>query len=262
MFSRVQSLRGNKCAQVFTDGKFTAIYPLTTKEHAGDALREFSSDVGIPDTLIADLAGEQTGDNTELLKQIRRLDIRLHHTEKGRKNQNHKAEREIEILMSRWKRRMLDKAVPSRLWDYGLVYEAEILSRVCRDDGERSGLEILTGNTPDISEWIDFTFYDIVWYHVPMNDITTEGRRLGCWLEISHRVGSDLCFWILTESGKVISTTTVQHLIAADAAEPSIAQSIAAFDQAVNERLNETHFTSNDPHNHIMSPYSISSLLI
>lgn len=101
LFSKVTSLRGNKCAQVFTDGRFIAIYPLTTKAHAGDALREFASDVGIPNTLVADMAGEQTGDATEFLKQTRRLDIRLHHTEPGRKNQNHRAEREIGILKTR-----------------------------------------------------------------------------------------------------------------------------------------------------------------
>ena len=69
---------------------------------------------------------------------------------------------------------MTDRAVPTRLWDYDLIYEAEIMSRMCCIDDERSGLEVLTGNTPDISEWLDFTFYDLVWYHVPNNDTTTE----------------------------------------------------------------------------------------
>ena len=106
LLSKVPSIRGNKCAQVFTDGRFTAVYPLKSKAMAGDALREFSSDVGIPDTLVADLAGEHTGYDTEFAKQIRRLDIRVHYAEKGRKNQHHRAEREIGILKSRWKRRM------------------------------------------------------------------------------------------------------------------------------------------------------------
>ena len=246
MFSRVLSLRGNKCAQVFTDGGFTAVYPLPTKASAGEALREFSHDVGIPDTLIADLAGEQTGDNTEFVKQIRRLDIRIHYTEKERKNQNHKVEREIGILKARWKRRMVDRAVPSRLWDYGLVYEAEIMSRMCRTGHERSGIEILTGNTPDISEWLDFTFYDPVWYHVVGNDPAIEGRRLGRWLGVSHRVGSDLCYWVLTAAGRVILTTTVQHVTTNDASDPAFASLMANFEQAVNYRLDDSKFTSDD----------------
>ena len=129
LFSRVTSLRGHKCAQVFTDGSFTTVYPMHSKKEASDALRMFIQDVGIPDTLMADLAGEQTGDDTEFIKQAKRNDISLHWTEKGRKNQNHKAEREIGILKARWKARMSANSVPSRLWCYGLVYEAEIMSR-------------------------------------------------------------------------------------------------------------------------------------
>jgi hypothetical protein len=34
----------------------------------------------------------------------------------------------------------------------------------CGPDG-RTGYEKITGNTPDISEWLDFDFYDMVWYY-------------------------------------------------------------------------------------------------
>ena len=70
--------------------------------------------------------------------------------------------------------------VPRRLWDYGLKYEAEILSRIPRGQHSRPGLEILTGNSVDISEWIDFLFYDLVWYHdQPKPDASEEPRKLG-----------------------------------------------------------------------------------
>ena len=105
---------------------------MRTKDRTGDTLRAFIDDFGIPDTLIADLAGEQSGENTEFLNQVRHHNIRLHHTEKGCHNQNHLVEREIGILKQCWKNSMSQKCVPSRLWDYGLVYEAEILTRMCR----------------------------------------------------------------------------------------------------------------------------------
>jgi hypothetical protein len=82
------------------------------------------------------------------------MQIKLHTAEQGRKNQNHAAEREIGFLK---------KNVYSQLWDYGLVYKGELLTRMsCGDDG-RSGYEQVTGETPDISEWLDFEFYDLVW---------------------------------------------------------------------------------------------------
>ena len=63
--SRVVSLRGNKHDQVYTNGQFTTVYPLPSKSKAGDSMRELSDDVGIPENLIADLAGGQSGQHTE-----------------------------------------------------------------------------------------------------------------------------------------------------------------------------------------------------
>ena len=112
---------------------------------------------------------------------------------------------------------MSANSVPSRLWCYGLVYEAEIMSRYLQTGQERTGWEQLTGQTPDISEWIDFTFYNLVWCHTSGNELGTPQRILGRWLGVSHRIGSHLCYWILTQSGKVLASTTVQHVTNDDA---------------------------------------------
>ena len=71
--------------------------------------------------------------------------IMLHTTEQGRKNQNHAAERKIGFLAKRWKLRMMKKKVPKRLWDFGLVYESELLSRMSRGSDQRTGYEEVTG---------------------------------------------------------------------------------------------------------------------
>ena len=56
-----------------------------------------------------------------------------------------------------------------------------------RGHDDRTGYERLNGKTPDISEWLDFTFYDLVWYYNLDNpDITDNARQLGRWLGISH----------------------------------------------------------------------------
>ena len=138
--SKVISLRGNNHCQVYTTGMFTVVYPMQTKDRTGDTLCAFIDDFGIPDTLIADLAGEQSGENTEFLNQVRCHNIQLHHTEKGRHNQNYRVECEIGILKQRWKNRMSQKGVPSRLWDYGLVYEVEILTRMCHHGSTDQGM--------------------------------------------------------------------------------------------------------------------------
>jgi hypothetical protein len=49
-------------------------------------------------------------------------------------------------------------------WNYSLVYKGKLLTKMsCSDDG-RSGYKQVTGETPDISEWLDFEFYDLVWW--------------------------------------------------------------------------------------------------
>ena len=244
LFSKTLWLSGNKCAQVFTDGGFTAVYPMTSKAHAGQALADFIDQVGVPDKLTADLAGEQTGGNTLFQKLSRYHRIGMHWAEKGTGKQNHKAEREIGLLKQRWRQRMQDRKIPTRLWDYGLVYEAGLLSRVARGHDGRSGIERLTGETPDISEWIDFEFFDMVWYHTNQkSDATEEQAHLGYWLGVAHRVGSDLCYWILTKSGKVVARTTVQHITKADQEREEIRQKMKEFQLIVAERLNDANFT-------------------
>jgi hypothetical protein len=89
--------------------------------------------------------------------------IMLHTSEQGRTNQNHAAEREISMLAKRWSLQMTKKKVPKRLWDFGLVYESKLLSWMAHGSDRRTGYEEVTGQTPDISEWLDFEFYDLVW---------------------------------------------------------------------------------------------------
>ncbi len=57
---------------------------------------------------------------------------------------------------------MQKKNVYSWLWDYGLVYEAELLTRMSRGDDGRSGYEQVTGKTPNISE-LDRLYQRLLW---------------------------------------------------------------------------------------------------
>ena len=114
------------------------VAPMASKAQAGQSLVEFTDDVGIPEALVTDGAGGFTGINTEFVKEAQRMRIRLHTTEQGRKNQNHAAESEIGFLSKRWKLQMRKKKVPMELWDFGLVYECKLLSRMARGKDLRS----------------------------------------------------------------------------------------------------------------------------
>ena len=242
--AKVKSLNGNTCANVFTQGKFTSVIPMAAKSESGKSLTSFTDDVGIPESLITDGAGEFTGKNTEFVREARRMRIKLHTTEQGRKNQNHAAEREIAFLGKRWRLRMQKKKVPKRLWDFGLVYEGELLSKLARGSDGRSGHEAITGETPDISEYLDFEFYDLIWWWDRSNkpNITDDPRRLGRWLGVSHRVGSDMSYWIVTQSGQIVSKSTVEHVTRDDYMNDDIKQKIVEFNDTLEQRLDDTNF--------------------
>jgi hypothetical protein len=124
---------------------------------------------------------DQTGKSTDVMKIIRGANIKLRIAEKGRGiTQNHRAETEIREVKTKWKTRMRSNQVPARLWDFGLVYIAEIQSILARGVDKRPGLEKLTGETIDISEWLDFDFYDRVWFWDQKKmDMTDEQARIG-----------------------------------------------------------------------------------
>jgi hypothetical protein len=104
--------------------------------------------------------------------------------------------------------------------------------------------EVVTGQTPDNSEWLDFEFYDLVWWleRAEKPNITDYTRRLARWLGVSHRVGSDLCYWLITESGKIIAKTSVEHVTRDDYLQVDKKAEIDEFNRRLGESLNDANF--------------------
>ena len=67
-------------------------------------------------------------------------------------NQNHSVERDIGFLEKRWRSKMTKKVIPKRLWDFGIVYKAELFPRISRGKEKLTGYEEVTGQTPEIGE--------------------------------------------------------------------------------------------------------------
>jgi hypothetical protein len=123
------------------------------------------------------------------------------------------------------------------------VYIAEVQSLLARGRDNRPGIERLLGQTVDISEWLDFDFYERVWYWDQAKmDMASEQARLGRWLGIAHRVGSDMTYWILTDTGNVIARSTVQHVTVADMATDAMKTKVQLFEANLNARLDDTNF--------------------
>jgi hypothetical protein len=111
------------------------------------------------------------------------------------------------------------------------------------NDG-RSGYEQVTGETPDISEWLDFEFYDLVWWWDQPNkpNINDETKQLGRWLGVSHCVGSDLCYWIVTDSGQVVLKNSVEHVTCKDYLNDNTKAKVKDFGKKLRECLDDSKF--------------------
>ena len=75
------------------------------------------------------------------------------------------------------------------LRDFGINYVAEtdcVIISKSRYARGRTPIEIVTGVTPDISEYLDFGFWDLVLYK---SKAGVGAPELGMWLGVSHSIG-------------------------------------------------------------------------
>ena len=107
----------------------------------------------------------------------------------------------------------------------------------------RTGLEKVTGETPEISEYIDFRFYDPCWYK---ENAGMGETKMGRWLGVSHKTGSLMSFWVLTPSCRVVSRTSVQRITNLELQEETNKRRMTAFDDAVKEYLRDYNHVLDD----------------
>jgi len=210
VFVPVKSSDGNICGQLFANERyFATFYPMDSKAKAGNALRTFCREFGIPESLRSDQAPEMCGRKTEFQKQIRQHDIKHHVAEANMHNQS-PAEGVAREIKRRYYRIMFRKRVPRIFWDYGYRWTAEIMSlthcQAHRFDGGGIPLQSIAGETVDISEYLDFGFYDFVWYR---DNAGLGEPLLGRWLGVSKHVGSTMCYWVLAPNGQVVARSSV-----------------------------------------------------
>ena len=237
MHGRSKTIHGYRYAQVFGNRNFfVEAYPIERKADAGAALNQFVADYGAPDTLKYDGSKEQVERGTVFQKMLTKYDIRGKRIEPERPNQN-PAESCIRELRKKWYRVMFRSGCPKELWGYGLPHIAKIMQRTASYSGTLDGrtpLEDLTGETPDISEYLDFGFYDWVWYK---ENAGIGESKLGKFIGISSNVGSLMSYWVLPSSGKPESRTTVQRVTELELQEDANRARITAYNAKLQQKL-------------------------
>ena len=109
-------------------------------------------------------------------------------------------------------------------------------SNTARGLDGRCPLEKITGESVDITEYLDFGFYDWIWFK---DNAGLGETKLGRWLGVSHRVGTLMSFWILTADGQVMSRTTVQRVTNLEQQTTEVKSQRHDFTTRIAERLGD-----------------------
>jgi hypothetical protein len=100
----------------------------------------------------------------------------------------------------------------------------------------RTPIKQITGETPNTSEYLDFSFYDLIWYR---DNAGVGDNMFGRWLGVSHRIGNLLSFWILTIHVRVNSRTAVHHVTNLELGTTEVKQRCKQNDERIADLLKD-----------------------
>ena len=162
-----KSLTGNVGCQIFShESGFNAVHhiPQSNDEHVGNLLEDFTSDHGAPEHPTMDGASAQVGRHTTFQKLLRDHQIKSQVSSPHRPDQN-QAEGAMREVERRWCRMQSKLSMPDRPTNFRIQCICEtgnLAANGSRCAKGRTPLELMTGDTPDISEHLDFGFCNFV----------------------------------------------------------------------------------------------------
>ena len=182
------------------------------------------------------------------MQQIKKHSIKFHTIESEYHNQN-AAEGVIREVRRRWFRLKILTNIPNRLWDYGLQWVCDLMQRTVNsrfDTKNRTPYEIVLGDTPDISEYMDFAFYSYIWFK---EQAGLGDRILARFLGVSHKIGNSMCYFVLKSNGNVLSRSTVQPILFDELKTSTFLSQSKKYDEELQVILNNPNYiiTDNSP---------------
>jgi hypothetical protein len=239
MFSSVTSIRQYKCAQVFTTNTaYSRVYPLQSKQNAPDALMKWIQDVGVMSDLVYDGSKEQGG-GKHWREIEQRHHIQRHVTEPHSQWQN-RAEGEIREIKKSVRHRLQASRAPKRLWCFCTEWVLAVRRLTALSLPALNGrvaTELLEGETPDISEYAQFDWYEPVWFIDPTSSFPEPKRKLGRWIGVASDVGQAMTFWILPKSCSPIARSSVARVDPDVSCTDELKADLAMLDLSIDNKI-------------------------
>jgi hypothetical protein len=178
-------------------------YGLKTGKEFVTMLEDNIREWGARDKVISDCANAETSERVK--KILRALFISSWYSEPFRENQNF-AENCYATIKATTNRVMNFSSDPATTWLLAWCYVCLLLNHLASATlGWKSPEQVLTGQRPDISKFLHFSFYEPVYYHAYSDTFPSAStEEQGWWVGVATHVGDALTYKVLTKHNKVI----------------------------------------------------------
>jgi hypothetical protein len=203
---------GSTMLQVFATRKSRYLFgePMTLKSQVLPITENFFKAVGIPATLRSDNAKENHSAKMQAL--LRKHAVQEEHTEEFMQFQN-PVERWIGFLKRSIFKIMHHSKAPPDEWLECAQYVIACHNKTARKSLHwRTPWEMVFGDTPDLSELVDYKFYQPVYYVADPNASSFPEPKLheAHYLGPAYHHGSVLCHWIRLPDGSKIAKSLLR----------------------------------------------------
>ena len=166
-FSKVRDVSGAWCAQVFygLSSHMLNVYGLRTESQGPQAYEDFARYEGIPTVVRSDNSKMQRW-GKELQDKMRKWLVQMEYTEPHHPQQNPAESRAVAWLKQNIKVLRIHTGAPKTVWLWMAKYLADIHNVTADETLDwKTPWSKRKGETPDISAYLQFKFYEAVYYH-------------------------------------------------------------------------------------------------
>ena len=245
------SVRGHTCFQTsVTEYGWVHFGPMNQRKDAHQVFKKIFKKYGVPPKIYMDPAKEQVSGETK--KLCDGLDCEIIGTESGIKCK--RAEAAVRRFQHRICRRMEEANSPAVFWCYCGEREALVMNSViqrspvfkfmCENQVPES---VMTGTPTDISAISAFEWWEIVKFKQEGKVYPFQHSHLGRCLGPAPNFGTELCYNVLTTTGKVLPVSTLRSLTPSEKSNPTMIKRVKDFDKFVYERFGDPRNSPEDP---------------
>ena len=232
-----ESTRGNTCCQLFvTDKGYLYVVPMKKRADVLLAVKKFMKEVGVPDAIICDGAGEHTSNDMRQLCNDAGTTLRI--LERGTPWAN-KAELYIGIIKEAVRKDMRESNSPMPLWDYCMERRVKINNFTAKPRFNLEGVNAhtqLTSEEGDISNLAQYSWYEWVYYRETSNKFPHGQELLGRVLGPAKDSGNEMAQWILTATGRIVPRRTIRPLNVSEKHSPIEIKKREIFDRVITKK--------------------------